>query len=664
MSTSAAMTGQEEAPSHRPAIQGLRAVAVLMVVAYHAGLPAPGGFTGVDVFFVISGFVIAEMLRREWTATGTIALREFFRRRVRRLLPALALVIVVTLVLNALIVAPLEQPVRTALTGLGGLLVGANVVIGLTSFGYFDAPAATNPLLHLWSLSVEEQFYLVLPVILLVTWRSGRRRGWTGPLPAILVVGAVSAAALAFAPLIIEATGLPSLAFGFYSPIVRTWEFLVGVLLALTVRWRHVGGRTRQVAGVLGIALLVVATFGIDGTDPFPGLATLLPVVGAALLIVATEARQGRLHDGLAARPMVWIGDRSYAWYLWHWPLIVFASVLASDRSWAAVAVVVAAGASLLPSWWSYRSVEQPLRMRRDAPLRPLIIRALVVPVVISGFMTVGASNAWFVPALADAEVQVNTRSIAQQAGCHKLFDEFGEGRFDDCWFGPATLASPIFLLGDSNAATAADPVVAAGEAVGRPVFVSTGPSCPPFLGVESPLPDGCRQLVEATFRWLATQPSGDVVLVATDGTWFPDGEAVADVEAYARALRRTVAAVKDAGHDPVVVTPIPAFVGLEDGVSTDKWRLSSCTLVGFFRDACGERFVITPTWPQRPLWDASAEVAAEFGGGLVDLAPHLCPNDVCRTDRDGSWNYRDGIHLSARRSLTLAPVYREALEP
>ena len=644
-------------PAHRLAIQGLRAVAVLMVVAYHAGLPAPGGFTGVDVFFVISGFVIAEMLRREWSTTGTIALGEFFRRRVRRLLPALALVIVVTLVLHALIVAPLEQPARTALTGLGGLLLSANLVIAVTTGDYFDAPAEANPLLHLWSLSVEEQFYLVLPVLLLLAWRRAERRGRGGPLPAVLLLAAVSAALLALAPRILATPAVPDALLGFYSPVVRTWEFLVGVVLALTVRWRDVDARWRHAAGAVGVVLLVVSTFAIDAATPFPGIATLLPVVGAALLIVATEGRSGRLHDLLASRPMVAIGDRSYAWYLWHWPLIVLALVVAPDdiRMWVGP---VAAVVSLLPTWWSYRSIEQPIRGRRDAPLRPLIVGAFVAPVVLAGVMTLGAANSWFVPALADAEIQLNTRSISQQAGCHGLPDELGPERFDRCWFGPETDAPPIFLLGDSNASTAADPVIAAGEALGRPVFVSTGPNCPLYLGTGTRVSDLCQDLVRETFRWLSEQPTGDVVLVSTDTFWYDGGSDVADGFAYAEALRRSVDAVRAAGHRPVLVQPIPAFRGLDEGVSNRTWGLESCTLVGFFRATCGDAFTITSDWPQWTVWRAAAAVADETNTALIDLTEHVCPGGECRTDRDGRWDYRDGIHLSARRSGELAEVY------
>lgn len=659
-SSDAVSSAGDARPAHRPAIQGLRAVAVLMVVAYHADLPVPGGFTGVDVFFVISGFVIAEMLRREWGRTGTIDLREFFRRRVRRLLPALALVIVVTLVLNAIIVAPLAQPARTALTGLGGLLLSANVVIALTSFGYFDAPAATNPLLHLWSLSVEEQFYLVLPLLLLVVWRRTRRRGHGSPVPIVVAIAATSVAIMLIGPSIAETTALPGASVGFYSPVVRAWEFLFGVLLALTHRWRDLRASSSRLAGAAGVTLLVLSAFIIDGSVVFPGPLTVLPVAGAALLIIATEARTGRLHAVLASRPMVAIGNRSYAWYLWHWPLIVFAVTLASGAAWASWAPAIAALVSLAPTWWSYRRIEQPLRRQQRGSLRPLLLRSLIVPVAFAAVMSWGAANAWFNSGLADAAEQ--TRSVSQQAGCHGLLDELGSERFEDCWFGPDTDAPPIVLLGDSNAASAADAVVPAGEALGRPVLASTAPSCPPFIGDEKTPFGPCAQLNTETLVWLALQPPGHVVLIATDTYWFRDGAISPNVSAYAEALRGTIISVQAAGHRAVVVTPIPAFVGLEDGVSSQKWDLTTCTTQRFIRGTCGRSFTLAPDWPQQSLWDATAEVAASTGAVFVDLVPAICPDGECRTDRDGVWDYRDGIHLSARKAFELTDLFVDAL--
>src|SRR4029077_15604359 len=175
-------------------IQGLRALAVLAVVAFHAGLPFPGGFVGVDVFFVISGFVITSMLQREWEATGRIRFGAFYLRRFKRLTPALALMVVVTAIVSALVLSPLGAQQTVAETGVGAMLLVANGVIAGNTGGYFDAPAAANPLLHTWTLSVEEQFYLAFPAILALGWFLTRRFRWRTNTAGVIVglVAAVS----------------------------------------------------------------------------------------------------------------------------------------------------------------------------------------------------------------------------------------------------------------------------------------------------------------------------------------------------------------------------------------------------------------------------------------------------------------------------------------
>ena len=640
-------------PAYRPAIQGMRAVAVLMVVAYHAGLPLPGGFTGVDVFFVISGFVITEMLRREWSTTGRIDLAEFVRRRIRRLLPALATVVVTTVALSAVVFTPLIQPARTALTGLGGLLLGSNVVIAATTGGYFDEPAATNPLLHLWSLSVEEQFYLLLPVLLLVAWRRSR----TGPLPAVLIVAAASFVLMLAGPRIADATPLPASLFGFYSPVVRAWEFLLGVSLALTVRWRDLPARSSGFLGLVGVGMLAASAFTITPEVLFPGPVTLVPTLGTVLLIVATERRTGRVHDLLAAGPAVALGDRSYALYLWHWPLIVLAAPLVVDAVWV---LVSAALLSLLPTFASFRFIEEPLRRQAHLPTRYLIGGALILPVAITAGLAVGAASFWFQPPIADAAAQVGQRSVSQAAGCHGLV-ELGSERYERCWFGDQG-GRPIFLLGDSNASTAADAVIPAGAELGRPVFVASGPACPFVSSADDTRSAGCTAFVEELLQWLRTQPQGDVVIVNSDFYWFPGDARSADAGAYFSALGGVVAAVRESGHRPVLVQPVPAFNGLAEDDAGSRWRLSNCTLVAFLRGGCGSAFVLDEHWPQQPIWRMTVELARSQGLPLVDATARICEDGVCRTDRDGRWLYRDGLHLSAQMAAELADLFRDAL--
>lgn len=359
---------------------------------------------------------------------------------------------------------------------------------------------------------------------------------------------------------------------------------------------------------------------------------------------------------------MIAIGDRSYAWYLWHWPLIVLASTLARGTRWDVWSAPVAAAVSLLPAWWAYRAVEQRIRQRRDAPAGPVLVGALLVPVVVAGSIILGSLNTWWSPTLADAKAQLESRPLSRLAGCHAFLDTLGEERFERCWFGPAVGGPPVILIGDSNAGVASDPVVLAGEMLGRPVFVSTGSDCPPFVVGTPGLSGACRDLIDATYRWLATQPSSDVLLVATDYPWYADGTAVPDTAGFTAALRASVDAVAAAGHRPILVTPIPAFIGLADGQRGPIWRMSSCTSLSFFRGSCGDAFVITPDWPQVALWRATADVANGTGAGLIDLTEEICPGGTCRTDRGGFWDYRDGTHLTVRRSTELVDLYLEEL--
>lgn len=341
----------------RSDIQGIRAVAVLSVMATHAGLPLPGGFVGVDIFFVVSGFVITLMLLREWRRDGRINLSAFYRRRIRRLTPAAGALIAVT-GLGALLLLPPDGTTQAAAaTGLGSDFFIANWVISVLAVGYFGPSAQTNPLLHMWSLAVEEQFYLAFPLLLLFGLILGRRfnRARSG---ALLVTGLVFVASL----LMIRgaALPLPDWLFGYYSPLNRAWEFAAGAGTALLTTWvPRLSGRLALLLQGVGVAGTIASFILINEATPFPGKATLLPVVATSLLIFGGSWASTAVSRTLSHPWAVWIGDRSYSLYLWHWPMIVFSATL-----WPASVLVttLAAAVSAVPAVWSYRFLEQPLR--------------------------------------------------------------------------------------------------------------------------------------------------------------------------------------------------------------------------------------------------------------------------------------------------------------
>jgi peptidoglycan/LPS O-acetylase OafA/YrhL len=384
-------------------IQGLRALAVIMVVAFHARLPVPGGFTGVDVFFVISGFVITAMLKREFTRRGTIRLASFYGRRFLRLTPALALLVACVAVASALLQSPFGPQQATAETGIGAMLLAANLVIAHATGDYFATDAKFNPLLNTWSLSVEEQFYLVFPTILLICWWIGmklRRPGFA----AWMVLG-ISIASFWLClswtnggsqwPEVTSWLGSPQSAAFYFSP-ARAWEFGVGALLAVALTRRRVISRSlARWSGLLGISMILLAAFGIDDRMAFPGYVALLPVIGTALVILAGCQHTTLTSRALGIGPLVAIGDVSYSWYLWHWPVLVFAAMLLPAEQ---PMLALAALASLIPALISYFAVEQPLRRwrpRRAASGAMMALFTIGTPVALCGALFFGAQAGW-----------------------------------------------------------------------------------------------------------------------------------------------------------------------------------------------------------------------------------------------------------------------------
>ncbi|MCA3238995.1 MAG: acyltransferase [Curvibacter sp.] len=364
--------------AYRADIDGLRAIAVLAVLAYHAFPSAlPGGFVGVDIFFVISGYLISRHILEE-LATRSFSLRSFYARRVRRIFPALILVMFVCLALGWLLLTPGEYE-RLGRHVFAGSLFLANILSWRES-GYFDAAADTKPLLHLWSLGIEEQFYIAWPLILLALWRVRRWLGWA--------MAALIGLSLAWSLTTIRHDPVAD----FYSPLTRFWELALGALLAWVARAQGPGvlpvaPGTR--VSLLGLVLVAVSVLVISSNDAFPGAWALLPTVGAALLIYAGPAALPN-RALLAARSMVWIGLISYPLYLWHWPLLTLARILEGETPSASMRWLLL-GLSVLMAWLTWRFVERPLRA---GPKSRALIWALclcMAAVGIAGFVVKSA---------------------------------------------------------------------------------------------------------------------------------------------------------------------------------------------------------------------------------------------------------------------------------
>jgi peptidoglycan/LPS O-acetylase OafA/YrhL len=379
--------------AHRDDIQGLRAIAVLTVIASHASIPfMPGGFVGVDVFFVISGFLISQLLFREVERSGRISIPRFYARRARRILPASTLVIIATIIASAIWLSAVDL-LTVVKDAVWATFFAANIHFAAVGTDYFAQEEPPSPLQHYWSLSVEEQFYLVWPALLLVLVLVARRRA----LPRRLVVTVlVVLTGASFAWSVISTTTDPLAAY--FSTTARAWELGLGALTALvaTTVARRLPSSARGLLCVAGLGLIALACLVYGDQTPFPGSAAAIPVVGSALVLLAGAGlvsaedgvRQPLPVRALGVRPMRVVGDWSYSLYLWHWPVLIIAERRVGALGFwrTAICLVVVFVLSAL----TYRLVEQPFRSpirfptRKALALYPVAV-ALVVGCALGG---------------------------------------------------------------------------------------------------------------------------------------------------------------------------------------------------------------------------------------------------------------------------------------
>ncbi len=683
----------------RPDIEGLRAVAVVAVVLFHAGMPGcSGGFVGVDAFFVISGFLITGILCREATATGTVELARFYGARARRLLPAAGLVVVSTAVGAAVLLPPLQARQVLGDAIASALYVGNNR-LALRGTDYLAADAPPSPFEHFWSLGVEEQFYLVWPVLVIATaWLVRRRRsGSATPRPYLIVLTVV--AALSFATSLIWTRTLPPWAF--FSLPARAWELAVGGLVALSVVvWSRLPKSVAALAGWLGLVMVVMACTHFDGRTPYPGSAALVPVIGTALMIVSgcTETRFGvgwvLTRGGVRA-----IGGLSYTWYLWHWPVLLLAPhVLGHSlgRVGAIGAIVMAAGLAMLTQW----AVENPVRFA--APLRNSAVRSLACGgactaaatcVALAAFVLVPApvGHGTAAPSLVLAAPRVSATPVvdprdeavrqlmaqAQSAvaasteihavprnltpslgnapgdkadvfgnGCVRSWREVGQG---ECASGDPASPTTVALVGDSHAAMwnpALEPIAAARH---WRLETMSKVTCPlldlpitsPYLGREY---TECEQWRGEVLNRLRIEHPR-LIVVGMSRRYGGDFGFVSYDRAWVDALNRMVAQLRAIGSAVLVLGPIPDPHG----------TVPTC-LSEHIDDA-------TACAPARPLGvndpGVSAEQAAARGGGgqYADLTPMFCTPVRCPVIVGNTLVFRDDNHLTVSYAQTLEPA-------
>jgi len=641
----------------RSDIEGLRGVAILLVIGYHAGIPGlGGGYVGVDVFFVLSGYLITGLLIGEIESTGKLDLVQFYARRARRLLPAAMVVLLATVIAGRILLSPIEQR-YFANTALATALYISNAWFIRQSTDYLAADADTNPLLHTWSLAVEEQFYLCWPLLLLVVLARMRGRSPRWRLGLVMSV----AAALSFA----GALSLLRIAqpWAFFSSGTRAWEFALGGLALLFADRQRSASRYTHAFGWIGLAAIAAAGVAFNRTTAFPGFAALLPVMGTALVLVAGARDESAGAPGLLSIPgMQWFGRLSYSWYLWHWPAIVFAGAALGESSLAinVVAVIVGLGFAMI----THHVVENPVRHNRALTFRPMLTLSLAATLTVCG---AGISRWWRIVSSSAAEMPNQKRfTLASTelprvyaAGCHAAYLQLSSPA---CSFGDVNSTTTIVLFGDSHAAQWFPAVEQMAALYPMKVHSFTKSECPhPIVRIHNERLgrdySECSQWREATLRRIVAMKPDVVLLASVHGYASLSPEPLRpSVQEWADGTRAVIKTLTDSGIRVAILrdTPrpgfdVPACLARADWVGKDA---SECTFVQHSELA-------------DVVYAIDRTIASEFKGVLaVDLFPVICPAGTCDVERGDTVLYRDSNHLSARFSASLATALRSALLP
>jgi len=617
----------------RPDIEGLRGVAILLVVFYHVGLPGfSGGYVGVDVFFVLSGYLITGLLVKEIEETGRLRLTRFYGRRARRLLPALTLTVMVTCVASFLLLSPVEQT-DILHSALATVAYGSNIYFAKVATFYLSHASDSNPFLHTWTLSVEEQFYLMWPLLVLLTLKGGRRL-----LAAAMLFIFISMLALA-----IWLTPFKQPWAFFLSP-PRAWEFAAGGMCVLLVRETGFTVLLRWT----GLVATVGAAFLFTRQTAFPGIAALLPVVGTAMVLHSSDANDGvgRL---LSSAPLRWIGRLSYSWYLWHWPLLVLAgSVLGalSPGVRAACALLSFALAGL-----TYCTIENPIRHNRYLAKRTARSLVMAACLGLLGFTVVIVWRTALTRALASPQQQDLAYAATDRPEVYaaKCFQGFYDDVPRPCSFGEG---KTVVLFGDSHAAQW---FPALRVLKGWRVVTFLKGSCAAAdvsyynASINRRYTECEEWRVKAIDEIVALHP--DAIVIASSKFYVP-GSVLPQI--WEAGTQRTLAKLVQSGARVYLMRDIPSpQIRVTPCLSKAAWTS------WFDPKRCEfERAMGLPEDVRR----AEQAAAVNAGAQYLDLTQLICPDAQCQPRSHGQIIFDEGNYLTATFARSLSGVFEDAL--
>ncbi|MDR1887940.1 MAG: acyltransferase [Zoogloeaceae bacterium] len=669
-------------PEHRyrSDIDGLRAVAVLAVVINHLSSSIlPGGFLGVDIFFVISGYLISSILFRE-LANGSFSFARFYARRIRRLFPALITVLLAVLVFGVFALFSVEYA-QLNRHAYWSMLFLENFRL-MQETGYFDAAVYTKPLMHLWSLSIEEQFYLAWPALMLLTWRTGS--GERRDLVALLLFSLLLASwlfALYMGTADADAT--------YFHPFPRVWELLLGAALALfhsraglslslppSPKFKH------HALSLIGVAAIFSGLYLYKRNMAYPGLMTLIPVAGTVMVIASRTRCLGNRFLGL--KPLVWIGLISYPLYLWHWPVLSYIRIMESGSPHPAL-LWAGAALSLLLAALTWRFIEVPVRnpVSRNSRQRKIVLTGLCASMIVLFLASYSVVEFDLLSRLMPQSAKITLAVKAdlkwppeQNAQCLEKFPNGNAPEY--CRF--LDNGAPIIaLVGDSHAHVLYNGVSRLASERGYSTLLLGENSCLPFDGiVMHNLQNDCAKKIDAIFDFLEQTPRVTHLLMVSRGPMYITGKGFGPAEpgvmrsrivglrddstvvspeiAFQRSLENTFLKIQAHGFKAAYLLQVP-----ELGVQAQNCLPRPLTLTR--QQGCEVPYPIYQERMRRYRELVIAVKSRHDDLNIIDPEPLFCDKIECHGYRDGQLLYYDNNHLSTSGSLRVAPLILDALD-
>ncbi|MES2594351.1 MAG: acyltransferase family protein [Verrucomicrobiota bacterium] len=650
-------------PAYRADIDGLRGIAVLLVVLFHARISFRGGYVGVDVFFVISGYLITMLMMKDFAA-GTFSLIDFWERRIRRIFPALAVMTLATTAVGTLLLFP-EALQKLGESLIAQVLIASNIYFWKDSGGYFAGPAEEQPLLHMWSLAVEEQFYVFMPLLCLLIFRRWSARGDGRPLKEACwrVFSWLLVPAFIFA---VAATYWDAHASFYWLPM-RAWELLLGSCLAALPHHKFVvSDRLRTLLATAALLTILVVGWVYNKRTVFPGLAALLPCLGTAVLIWAGNPAYGGnpVSRLLGSRGLVKVGLVSYSLYLWHWPVLAFINYLntgpAEDIS--KTMRVVLMGLAYLAAWVSWRWVETPVRRRLCFKTRTTLFAS-----AFSVLALMLAFGAWLhqsqgLPQRVEPKVfeyaNAGVDDRAKRAWVDNAEDAFRD-TLPEIGKKTSGTADRVLLWGDSHAMTLMPVVAALCEEQGSSGRVAAHSATVPMLGYYRRTATGLDARGPAwgaaVLEIIKKRRIPDVILTA-----YWKESTGKDPAVFAKALLETVRQLREAGPRVWIVLDVP-----EVPFDVPKALALHQMLPEICPDPRGRATTRATHLKNNKVLVQLVPELEKAGAKVLDPSPFLFNgNDRCVIEASGHSLYSDAHHLTIEGTLRLKPLFAPIFEP